>query len=242
MSAITTAGLGRVAPVTDEHIRKYPVRAFAGVTPSFTRVPVVLGINWYRAFDRPELDRATQRFWIGGIFDRIDGGHAIAVDNGQLPDRDTWYHFYDQGALGACVGFSMARVLTQWNHGLFDARDIWDRAKLIDGFSDTNPGDNEGTTLDAGARVLALEGPRPWDRLDSEPRRDLGFGEYRWATTVDEVLAALDSPSYSSIGGVPLLNSWGEAYPRVVWLELDGLARLLAENGEALVPSRRRPA
>jgi hypothetical protein len=57
-----------------------------------------------------------------------------------------------------------------------------------------------------------------------------------WATTAEEVCSALGRPNAQA---VPLLNSWGEAYPETVWLPVDTLERLLQEEGEADIVTER---
>lgn len=234
---MSETGFGRRTPTTWRHVERYPLAA-APEPERFRRTPVVLGINWYSSCDKPEF--FDNRWWVRrpnlGI---IEGGHAILVDNGQLPDRDAWYHFYNQGRLSACVGFSLSRAITQFYKVLFDGAWLWNQAKASDEWDDTNPGDNNGTSIDAGARILNSQGSVLWSRREKEePNPVYGIGEYRWAGSVDEILEALASPNYAEIGGVPLLNSWGEDYPRVVWLELTILERLLGEYGEACVLSR----
>lgn len=233
-----TAGLGRREPTTWTHVERYGL-ADAPNPLLFRRTPVVLGIGWYSSFDAPRS--IDGRWWIGraASLGSIEGGHAIVVDDGQLPDRDAWYHFYNQGSLGACVGFSMSRAMTQFHKALFDAVWLWDRAKETDEWDDTNPGDNEGTSVDAAARVLRDRGHVLWGhREERQPNPAFRVGEYRWATSAQQIIDALDSPLYAQLGGVPLLNSWGEDYPRVVWLDLVVLDRLLGEAGEACVLSR----
>lgn len=233
-------GLGRRVPLSWEHVERFPL-ATASEPERFRHKPVVLGVNWYSAFDRPEQDERG-RWWIGrGELGRIEGGHAILADNGQLPDREAWRVFYDQGRQGACVGYSFSRGLTQLHKTLFDAAHLWNRAKATDEWDDTNPGDNNGTSLDAAARILHREGPVLWSRFAAVPTPvpELRIGEYRWTTFADEVVDALDLPLARQLEAVPLLNSWGEDFPRVVWLPLAVLSRLLAENGEACVVSGR---
>lgn len=232
------AGFGRRVPETWVHVERHPLSAVPDLT-RYQRTPIVLGINWYSAFERPTED-GEGRYWIGvgGQLGSVLGGHAILIDDGQLPDRDAWYHFYNQGGWGACVGFSFSRAMTQWYRVLFDAMWLWDRAKESDEWGDTNPGDNNGTSLDAAASVLLERGSLRFARDGGEPNPIFGVSSYKWARNANEVLAALDSPLYDQLEAVPLLNSWGEDYPRVVWLPLATLERLLGEQGEACVLAR----
>jgi len=51
----------------------------------------------------------------------------------------------------------------------------------------------------------------PWKQRDElAPSSTDGIAAFRWATKVDEVLAALGTPDSDF---VTLLNSWGKGYP-----------------------------
>jgi hypothetical protein len=63
-----------------------------------------------------------------------------------------------------------------------------------------------------------------------DPQRRLRAN--RWALTADDVLATL---GYQ--GEVPLLQSWGLAWPHRVWVADEFVAWHLARDGEAGVPS-----
>lgn len=111
--------------------------------------------------------------------------------------------FYNQGREGACVGYSSCLMMTllnripgrqKWNgREVYSGAAVWNKAKEIDGFDWTNPGDNNGTTVDAGMQVLRKYGTRQvidhcemdWDLLD-------GIKEYRWATSVDEIRQGIE--------------------------------------------------
>ena len=106
--------------------------------------------------------------------------------------------FYNQGREGACVGYSCCIMMTILNRKkripeLYSGRQIWNKAKEIDEFSWTNPGDDNGTTVDAGLRTLKKYGTveiingkeMPWDIND-------GIDEYRWATSVDEMRQGIE--------------------------------------------------
>jgi hypothetical protein len=84
----------------------------------------------------------------------------------------------DQGGEGACVGFGWTYELIAEPYPTGElnnetAREIYHRARQLD---DTPGEDYEGTAVLAGAKVVKEQG-----YLD----------EYRWATTFDEILAAL---------------------------------------------------
>lgn len=99
----------------------------------------------------------------------------------------------------------------------YDPLDIWDQAKLADGFSDTNPGDNNGTTVVAAYDVMRDRGPRRIAtngiRISSggmpeiispskegPPLVQEGVKTNRWATTVDEMRTAISDGQPVVIG------------------------------------------
>lgn len=249
--------LGRRVPTDWEHYDKYPLTA---ETLPKMPVPVVLGINWYSNFDNPVWK--SGRWWIGldsRNLGTIRGGHCVCLEPGdqldpvtkkivtRLQDTSTWYGFYDQGNEGACVGFGSSRMMTLLNRKQYWARWLWDQAKATDEWPDTNPGDDNGTSVRAGLDVLANRGHVPWkasySSLDDQPsdyrQRDQvpavvaeGISVYRWASTVDEVQAALQSPANQRSGAVRILNSWGTGYPQRVWMPNETLQRIIDENGE----------
>jgi len=73
----------------------------------------------------------------------------------------------------------------------------------------------------------------------------MGIVEFRWATTVEQVLACLLGPMVSGLSAherlqaLPLLNSWGDDYPRTVWVPFAAMQRLLDEQGDAAVVTDR---
>jgi len=120
----------------------------------------------------------------------------------------------------------------------FDAFWLYDEARRLEG---TYPS-GEGASVKAGAEVLLEKGHRlqtgqqvcTRDAGDAAPSLIDGIKTIRWATTVEEVLAALARPGAQAI---PFENSWGLAYPSaetsVVWMPVATFAQLLAEGGEA---------
>src|SRR5919198_3144075 len=72
-----------------------------------TKVPVVIGVNWYVEFDNPEVDNGNGDYFVArdGKLTDIRGGHCVCLEPGGEPDPDEWWDFYDQGREGACVGF-----------------------------------------------------------------------------------------------------------------------------------------
>lgn len=233
--------LGRRTPQDWNHVDKWPLTAAA--LPA-KPVPVTIGVNWYSNFDEPYKDRRG-RWWIGtgGDLGRVRGGHCVCLEPGdpsvgvKEQDRDTWWKFYDQGREGACVGFGSSRMMTLLNRERYNARWLWNRAKSVDQWPDTNPGDDNGTSVRAAMDILRSEGHVPIKAGGPDPAK--GISANRWATKVDQVLAALMSPATERYGAVRVLNSWGTDYPQRVWMPLETLQRLLDEDGEATVVTDR---
>jgi len=101
---------------------------------------------------------------------------------------------YDQQREGACVGFSSSWMMSILNRPLYDARWLWGRAKEVDEWPETNPGDNQGTSVRAAMDVLRDEGHRRIRRGTSQPVSPAeGILENRWASTVDEVRTCIAS-------------------------------------------------
>lgn len=136
---------------------------------------------------------------------------AVSVNRSlRLPGfHSTW----DQGREGACVGFgtsmmmsilneaqSRAAVTKPYTHR-YDPWWLWDRAKEVDYWPDTNPGDSNGTSVSAACDILRTKGHR---RIVSGKTLPEAVGEgistNRWAGSVDEVRTALSMGIPCSIG------------------------------------------
>jgi hypothetical protein len=241
--------LGRFIPDDWRHVDRYPLTAETRPT----RSPVVIGVNWYREFDKPALDPDTGEHWVARkgarSLTKVRGGHCVCLEPGQSTDRDEYWKFYDQGAEGACVGFGWSRCMSLLNGELYSARWLWDRAKETDQWPETEHGDDNGTSVRAAAEVLASVGDVDWtdgmaddgarERATYHPDRENGIRRFRWARSVDDVHAVLDNTTADEWGAVPFLNSWGTDYPRRTWMPDDVLDRLMAEDGEIAVPTDR---
>jgi len=232
--------LGRRVPADFEHVERYPLTV---TTTPAKPVPVTIGVSWYDNFDRPEQD-SRGRWWIGrGDLGNIRGGHCVCLEPGDPSsgtteqDLDGWWRFYDQGREGACVGFGSSRMMSLLNRKRYDARWLWNQAKKIDEWPDTNPGDDNGTSVRAAMDVLRAQGHVTWKANrsgDGYPLQAEGITANRWATRVGQVIDALQSPANERMGAVRILNSWGrDGYPHRVWMSYETLQRLLDEDGEA---------
>jgi hypothetical protein len=243
---VSVGALGRITPPDFDHVAASPLKALGAAVP--TCVPVSIGVPWYTAFDTPRqlhdgswhLPDAS-RSSLGSV----RGGHCVCLApmgyfKGTTPAvQAALWRFYNQGQEGACEGFGHARAQSIIRGGTFDAFWLYDEARKLEG---TYP-EGEGTTNRTVCEVLEREGLRRQtsdvaerEVNDGPIEEKLGISKYRWATTAEEVCNALGRPNAFA---VPLLNSWGEGYPEVVWLPVDTLDRLLREEGEADVVSER---
>ncbi len=246
--------LGRFIPDDWRHVETYPLAALP-VEERPTQVPVVIGVNWYVEMDAPTQDGGSGEYFIapGGAssLTRIRAGHCVCLEPGDgLSDRDEWHAFYDQGSEGACVGFGWSRCMSILNREpVYTARWLWDRGKERDQWDETNPGDNNGTSVRAGGEVLAALGHVLWSedhadddytgRAGYQPDLEAGITAFRWAQSVDEIHAVLGNEQADKLGAVPVLNSWGTDYPHRVWLPDDVLDVLIKQEGEAAIPTDR---
>lgn len=153
-----------------------------------------------------------------------------------------WWHWqHDQGAEGSCVGhgkaMTMAVVNTKQNKAAgarpqtvrYNPWWIWDRAKERDPWPDTNPGDDNGTSVDAACQVAYNLGLVPYDKRRKElpAALDAGISAYRWATDVDEMRTAIAGGAAITIG-----VDWYENFDRPEkvgnewWIGKGGLGNL----------------
>lgn len=241
--------LGYQKPKDLSHVAKYPLSALPAGTAA-PRTPIAIGIDWYSSFDTPVLvhDGKITRYFVGqGNLGTVRGGHCVCLKDGTHSDPISWWSFYDQGQEGACVGFGSSRMMSLLNRERYNARWLWDESKIADEWPDTNPGDDNGTSVHAAADVLRLTGHVPYkrsestldyvlrDALQAEPTK--GIQAARWATSVDEIRAVLQSPLNDRLQAVPFLNSWGRSYPHVTWLPYTVVEKLITDGGEFLVPT-----
>lgn len=249
--------LGRLIPNDWRHVTSYPLSVLSPDERPISK-PVVIGVNWYDAFDNPEKDQDSGDFFIAksgrNRLGRLRGGHSVCLEpgdglTGDGLDSNDWYTFYDQRSEGACVGFAWSRCMSIFNYEMYAARWLWDMAKKGDEWPETNPGDNEGTSVRAAAEVLLKVGHVPWNssygndiwsaRSQYVPDVKYGIKAFRWTTSVDEVHAVLGNSRADRLGAVPLLNSWGDIYPHRTYLPDEVFARLIDEEGEVAVPTDR---
>lgn len=214
--------LGRRAPRDFAHVDRYPLTL---ETAPRRPTPVVIGVNWYENFDTP------QDKWIGrGELGAVRGGHCVCLLPRGVSDPLAWWTFYNQGAEGACVGFGCSRMMSLLNRYRYDARWLWDEAKRVDEWPETNPGDDNGTSVRAALDVLRTQGHRRVRKNGSTPPGLAdGIARNRWAATADEALQVLGTPERDY---VTVLNSWGRDFPHKVRMPAETLDRLIREDGE----------
>jgi hypothetical protein len=245
--------LGRFIPDDWEHVEKYALTALPPEERP-TQSPVVIGVNWYTEFDNPEEDAESGETFIarGGAatLTKIRGGHCVCLEPGSaMTDQPGWREFYNQGHEGACVGFGWSRCMSLLNKPEYAARWLWDRAKEADQWPETQPGDDNGTTVRAAGDVLVDKGHVVWsdedadddatERATYQPDASQGITAFRWAKSIDEVHGVLGNKRADELGAVPVLNSWGDDYPERVWMPDDVLDRLMQEDGEVAIPTDR---
>ena len=136
----------------------------------------------------------------------------------------SWHWTHDQGHEGSSVGhgIAMERAITNTRQNRllqilypgrrYDPLFVWNEAKKIDEWPDTNPGDDNGTSVRAGYDVCRLKGlPRvtsmrldeegnPYPYKQTEVDVSAGISANRWARTVDEIRTALASNLPVAIG------------------------------------------
>jgi hypothetical protein len=239
--------LGRRPPTDFSHVEKYPLTAVRELVTKPT--PVVIGVSWYSEFDDPVKD-SQGHYWIArdGKLTKVRGGHCVCLKPKGARDSEQRWIFYDQQAEGSCVGFGSSRMMSFLNGKLYLARWLWDQAKKIDEWADTNPGDDDGTSVRAALDVLRTQGHVAYkpsmDPLQTDWRkRDQligsaaeGISANRWITSIDDCLQVL---GYGGLDYVDVLNSWGKSWPHVVRMPATVLERLWKEDGEVGVVTDR---
>jgi len=193
--------------------------------------PVVIGIKWHDAFDRPVKD-SDGSWWVGrGELGGARGGHCVCLKPPSMTDLPGAWQHYNQGREGACVGFGVSRAATLFNKPeLFNGFSLYHKAQKRDEW----PGESySGTSVEAGLNTLRLDGA--WTvraGVTRGPVKVFGIRSFGWVKDGDGVLKAMQS----RLDYVEFLNSWGMGYPNVVRMPVSVLDVLLQQGGEAGVP------
>lgn len=224
--------LGALPPSDDKHRVKYPLTAEA--VPDDPR-PLVIGIPWLTAFDRP-VERKNGRWteYIIGIdpdnLGSVRGGHCTCVPMHGHRDRKEWWQFYDQGREGACVGFGVARALSLMNRERYDAYELYRQAQRQDEWEGES---YSGTSVRAGLDVARERGPvQVRGNRYTGPNVEDGHLVNRWIPDMPGVWAAIKYPVMERRGLVPIKNSWSVRYPWTVLMPEETLDRVAFRSGD----------
>ncbi len=100
-----------------------------------------------------------------------------------------WHWSHDQGHQGACEGHGNSMMMSLLNKKRYNPFWLWNEAKKIDEWPDTNPGDDNGTSGRATCDILRTLGHSKWQ--EDQSNIEDGITANRWATTIDEMRTAL---------------------------------------------------
>ena len=220
--------LDRLVPPDWEHVESYPLRALAAAERP-KGIPVVIGVNWYSEFDNP-VRLPDGRWWVApdGKLSTVRGGHCVCIKADEA-DPQSWWHFYNQGREGACVGFGSSRMKSLLDRTRYDALELYHATQQLGGYVG-----QEGAYVRDAMEVLRTRGALRPGKTQIQPTSRISA--YRWTTSVEDILSTLDMPIAIRLGAVPFLNSWGDAdYPHITWMPGEVLNRLLTEDGEAAI-------
>jgi len=122
-----------------------------------------------------------------------------------------WWKQHDQGSEGSCVGFGSSAMMSITNHYQrlkatgqdityrYESRWLYRESQLVDYWPETPP--EEGTSVDASCQILHARGHRRVQRGVVGPETAAhGIDAYRWATTIDELRAAIYAGLAVSLG------------------------------------------
>jgi hypothetical protein len=141
----------------------------------------------------------------------------------EILELPIWHWSHDQGSEGSCVGHGtvMERAVTNLaqaraaaaidTHRRYDPIWQWNQAKIVDEWSDTNPGDNNGTSVHAGYDVARNDGVVPVWTMKLVNNIPTPVGEKAvlpadgvsanyWATDVDQMRSAIANGNPVTIG------------------------------------------
>ncbi len=253
--------LGRKAPLTWEHVTRYPLSlAQLPEKPTWS----VVGVNWYRLFFEPIQD-SRGAWWAGCVrtptgirvanrqeLGPLEGGHCFAFRARKSADPIDWWMFYDQDdqgfparigsptrwKSGGCTGFGTARMMSGLNRKRYDPYSIYPLDQQYDELAETTPdGPQEGSSVNAALYVAKNFGLAPVVRgKRKDPAPGEGIAAYRWIRDL------ADWKRSTGFEGLPYsdgLNSWGTNYPHVVRWPDEIMNMLWGEDGEIAVVTDR---
>lgn len=234
MSGVFEGPLGALPATDSVHRDRYPMTM--EMTPDDPR-PLVCGLPWHVAFDRPVERKNGQHteYIIGADPDNLGavrGGHCVCVPMYGHGDLQSWWQFYDQGREGACVGFGVSRALTLMNRERYDAFELYKQAQKQDDWLGES---YSGTSVRAGLDVARVRGPvqvspRTGTRTGPDPLD--GHLANRWVLDISGVYAAIKYPVMERRGLVPIKNSWGGRYPWTVLMPQETFDLVAFRSGD----------
>ncbi len=147
---------------------------------------------------RPPPDReAQEKYPLGAVLRPAMERGAVEMML-PLPGGGEFREFYNQGEQNACVGYSCSQLMSILNSKKprkfvrYDPVWLWEEAKKADPWANTNPGDNEGTSVRTALELLRTVGHRKVTAKGSRPPAVAeGIQEYRWAADIDGIRAAI---------------------------------------------------
>lgn len=110
----------------------------------------------------------------------------------------SWHWTHDQGGEGACVGYGDSMMMSLLNKKRYNPEWLWNEAKKVDEWPDTNPGDDNGTSVRAACDVLRDQGHCLVKT--TYPLKAEGIQTNRWAVNVDEMRTGLSKGIPIAIG------------------------------------------
>jgi len=240
-SIVDDPRLDRLPPKDWEHYEKWPLTS--PMAQALQPSPVVLGVNWYSAFDEPVKDRSGHH-WVGrhGFLGRLRGGHSVCLKPRKATDPASWWDYHNQGSEGRCVQYGVSRMMSHLNRKMYEVREddpegrwlYWEAQKTDEWEGGSYPGASpfyEGTSVRAALNVVVKYGIIP--KRVNEPVLEEGIKAYRWISSMNDLTEVL---GYQGLGYVDMLNSWGRSYPHLTRVPLEVMDRLLREDGEFGVP------
>jgi len=155
---------------------------------------------------RPPPDFAHVAKYPGTALRRLQKTVAT-VEVTKIPLPKDYHVFYDQGDEGACVGFGESILMSILNRKKYEARWLYNEARLIDEWPDTPPAD--GTSLRAGFDILRTKGhARYYAGRSRAAEMDEGIVDVnRWLTSVDQIRTAI-SEGFAVVLGVNWYNGF----------------------------------
>lgn len=170
---MAAGGLGRRVPPDFQHVEKYPLRTLIADPTSVLAIPPA------------GTEKSLGLPW--------------------------WWKQHDQGEEGSCEGFGNSAMMSITNHYQrfketgsditfrYAARWLYTEAQFLDDWDDTPP--EEGTSGRAACEILRTRGHRRVQRGVIGPENLAnGISTYRWASTADEIRAAIYAGLAVAIG------------------------------------------